>query len=84
MNYAIEMTNINKIFKDKIALNHLSFKVQKGNFFEFLGPSGSGKTTTLKLLTGQMKATSGNVTILGQNIGNFNYDFYKNVEIVII
>ena len=82
MNYAIEMTNINKIFKDKIALNQLSFKVHKGEIFGFLGPSGSGKTTTLKLLTGQMKATSGSATILGRNIQKFDYDFYKNIGIV--
>lgn len=76
------MTNIYKIFKDTIALNQISFKVQKGEIFGFLGPSGSGKTTTLKLLTGQMKATSGSATILGKNIQNFNYDFYKNIGIV--
>ncbi|WP_404815166.1 ABC transporter ATP-binding protein [Carnobacterium maltaromaticum] len=82
MAYAIEMTNINKIFKDKIALNQLSFKVNRGEIFGFLGPSGSGKTTTIKLLTGQMKATSGSATILGRNIQNFDYDFYKNIGIV--
>lgn len=82
MTYAIEMTKINKIFNGKSALNQLSFKVQKGEIFGFLGPSGSGKTTTLKLLTGQMKATSGSATILGRNIQNFDYDFYKNIGIV--
>lgn len=82
MTYAIEMTKINKTFKEKAALNELSFKVHKGEIFGFLGPSGSGKTTTLKLLTGQMKATSGSGTVLGRNIENFDYDFYKNIGIV--
>ncbi|MBU3129287.1 ABC transporter ATP-binding protein [Clostridium tagluense] len=54
--------------KEVIALNEVSFNVDKGEFIGIMGPSGSGKTTLLNILSGIDKATSGEVHINGQDI----------------
>ncbi|WP_042169621.1 ABC transporter ATP-binding protein [Paenibacillus gorillae] len=65
MESIIEVNNLAKMYQNKQALNNLSFQVKKGEIFGFLGPSGSGKTTTVKILTSQLRYTSGRVTVLG-------------------
>lgn len=50
----------------KVVLKHISLSVKKGEVFGFLGPNGAGKTTTLKLMTGLIKPTSGEISILGR------------------
>jgi ABC-2 type transport system ATP-binding protein len=65
---AIEMRNLTKNFGDLKAVNNLSFSIKEGELFGLLGPNGSGKTTTVKLLTGQLKPTRGNATVLGINV----------------
>jgi len=60
--------NAFKEAKEVIALNEVSFNVDKGEFIGIMGPSGSGKTTLLNILSGIDKATSGEVYISGQDI----------------
>src|SRR3954453_2686501 len=55
----IELINIVKKFGDLVAVNDLSLTVQRGEFFAVLGPNAAGKTTTIKILSGLMKPTSG-------------------------
>jgi ABC-2 type transport system ATP-binding protein len=62
------MRNLTKNFGDLKAVNNLSFSIKEGELFGLLGPNGSGKTTTVKLLTGQLKPTKGNATVLGINV----------------
>lgn len=52
---------------DKLAVNDLSFKINRGESIAFIGPNGSGKSTTIKLLTGILHADSGSIDILGLN-----------------
>jgi ABC-2 type transport system ATP-binding protein len=52
-------------YEDKVAVNDVSFTINEGEFVGFLGPNGAGKTTTLKMLSGILYPTSGNVSILG-------------------
>jgi len=61
----IECENISKKFEDFKAVNKVSFSVQKGELFTLLGPNGAGKTTLVKILTGQLSATSGTAKVLG-------------------
>jgi len=68
MRNAIEMKNLTKDFGDLRAVNGLSFSIKEGELFGLLGPNGSGKTTTVKLLTGQLRPTKGNSTVLGINV----------------
>jgi len=54
-NYAIEVFNLSKKFEDLIAVDNVSFKINKGEIVGILGPNGAGKTTTIRLLTGIFK-----------------------------
>ena len=62
----ILVKNVTKKFGQKVALEEISFEVNKGEIFGFLGPSGSGKTTMIKILTGQLNADSGQTELLGK------------------
>lgn len=64
----IEITDLVKYYGDKKAIDHISFRVEKGEVLGFLGPNGAGKTTTMNILTGYLSATSGKVTINGRDI----------------
>jgi ABC-2 type transport system ATP-binding protein len=70
MENIIEAQSLKKVFANQSALLDVNFHVKKGEIFGFLGPSGSGKTTTIKILTGQMKQTSGIATVLGEPVSN--------------
>ena len=65
---AIEAVNLVKTYKNKAAVRDLSLSVRPGILYAFLGPNGAGKSTTLRMLTGLLKPTSGEVRILGQSI----------------
>lgn len=62
---AILATNLTKRFGDFIAVDNVSFAVKPGEIFGFLGPNGSGKTTTIRMLLGLMKPSSGSIEVLG-------------------
>jgi ABC-2 type transport system ATP-binding protein len=64
----IEIRNLVKYYGDILAVNDVTFTVQKGEILGFLGPNGAGKTTTMNILTGFLSATSGTVTINGYDI----------------
>lgn len=65
---AIDLYDVCKSFGSFRALNHLSLTVKRGEIFGLLGPNGSGKTTTLTILSGLSKPTSGYVQVLGYDI----------------
>ena len=62
----IVVKNVTKKFGQKVALEEISFEVNKGEIFGFLGPSGSGKTTMIKILTGQLNSDKGQTELLGK------------------
>ena len=64
----IQVKNLVKQYGEFTAVNDVSFEVQKGRILGFLGPNGAGKTTTMRILTGFMPATSGEVKIAGFDI----------------
>jgi Cu-processing system ATP-binding protein len=64
----IKIRNLTKEFKDFVAVNDVSFDVERGETFALLGPNGSGKTTTLKCLVGLTLPTSGRIAIDGHDI----------------
>lgn len=64
----IEVTNLTKKYGNHVAVDNLSFKVEKGQIYGFLGPNGAGKSTTMNIITGYLAATSGDVTINGIDI----------------
>ena len=68
MTYTIEVENLTKRFNGVTAVNHISFKVKKGEIFGFLGPNGAGKTTTIRILTGILKPDEGKAIVAGYNV----------------
>jgi len=68
--YSIEINDISKKYKDLLAVDGLSIKVNEGEFFSLLGLNGAGKTTTIKMLTGVLKPTSGDALLFGHSIVN--------------
>jgi len=64
----IEIKGLSKCFGDLTAVNDISLSIPKGEFFVVLGPNAAGKTTTIKVMAGLMKPTSGSVHICGYNI----------------
>jgi ABC-2 type transport system ATP-binding protein len=66
--FAIEARNLVKTYKDKTAVRDLSLTVRPGILYAFLGPNGAGKSTTLRMLTGLLAPTSGEVRLLGKPI----------------
>lgn len=64
----IEVTNLTKRYGDHIAVDNISFRVEKGQIYGFLGPNGAGKSTTMNIITGYLAATEGSVVINGHDI----------------
>jgi ABC-2 type transport system ATP-binding protein len=64
----IEVKNLTKRYGNQLAVNNLSFTVEKGQVLGFLGPNGAGKTTTMNIITGYISATEGTVTINGVDV----------------
>ena len=64
----IELDQVVKKFGDLIAVDHVSLKIPRGEFFAVLGPNAAGKTTMIKLLTGLIKPTTGCARICGFDI----------------
>jgi ABC-2 type transport system ATP-binding protein len=62
----IEVTNLSKRYGEKLAVDHLSFRVQPGRVTGFLGPNGAGKSTTMRLVLGLDHADTGTATIGGR------------------
>ena len=65
---AIEATDVVMDFGGMKALDHVSIKVERGDFFGFFGPNGAGKTTLIRIMTGQLEPTSGSVRVLDVDV----------------
>src|SRR6266849_1473887 len=64
----ITVTGLTKRYARNIAVDNISFEVQKGQIVGFLGPNGAGKTTTMRILTGFLPATSGKANVAGFDV----------------
>ena len=64
----IELLHVVKTFGDLVAVDDLSLTVQQGEFFAILGPNAAGKTTTIRVLTGLIKPTSGRARVCGFDV----------------
>lgn len=64
----IEVRDLTKRYGNHIAVDHLSFTVEKGQIYGFLGPNGAGKSTTMNIITGYLAASEGTVTIDGHDV----------------
>jgi ABC-2 type transport system ATP-binding protein len=71
--YAISIKNLTKKFGSFTAVNGISFDIPKGKIFGFLGPNGSGKSTTIRMICGVLRPTSGEGRVMG-------YDLVRDTE----
>jgi ribosome-dependent ATPase len=75
----IEAEGLTKKFGDFVAVDHVSFKIGRGEIFGFLGSNGCGKSTTMKMLVGFLPATSGTCKLFGQPMGSDDMQARRNV-----
>ena len=75
----IQANDLHKHFGHKLAVNGISFSVTKGEVLGFLGPNGAGKSTTMRMITGYLHPTSGDVTIGGASISDSPEDAKKRI-----
>jgi ABC-2 type transport system ATP-binding protein len=68
MAYALELESVTKHFGAKVAVDNLTLRVEAGSFLGLLGRNGAGKSTTLKMIMGLIKPTSGTIRVLGMNL----------------
>jgi len=68
MSLAIETQQLTRYFGDFCAVNGIDLRVERGTFYGFLGPNGAGKSTTIKMLTGLLAPSQGEMRVLGMNI----------------
>jgi ABC-type multidrug transport system ATPase subunit len=69
-NVSISAEHLVRRFGDFVAVQDVSFQVEKGEIFGFLGPNGSGKTTVIKMLTGLLPLSAGSAWVEGLNVGS--------------
>jgi ABC-type Fe3+/spermidine/putrescine transport system ATPase subunit len=80
-NKVVEVKNLTKKFRDLVAVDHVSFQVDKGEFLVILGPSGSGKSTLLMMIAGFIHPDEGEIYIEGELV-NDKPPYERNVGMV--
>ncbi|MFX0028146.1 MAG: ATP-binding cassette domain-containing protein [Candidatus Hermodarchaeota archaeon] len=73
----IEFNKVSKKYKDILALDNVSFEIQKGEIFGYIGPNGAGKTTTIKILVGLIKDFNGKVVVFRKDISKEGRKLYN-------
>lgn len=68
--FVLEVNNLTKNYKDRIAVDDVSFEIIEGEIFGLIGPNGAGKTTIIKMITGLAKPTNGEIFIDGLSLKN--------------
>ncbi len=76
---AIEVDGLTRRFGDFVAVDHVSFRIGRGEIFGFLGSNGCGKTTTMKMMTGLLPATEGLAKLFGKPMDASNMEARENV-----
>jgi ABC-2 type transport system ATP-binding protein len=79
MTAMIEVTGLTKRYRDRVAVENLTFSVPEGEILGFLGPNGAGKSTTMKILTGYLPATSGTVKVGGFDVFEEPYEVKRRI-----
>jgi ABC-2 type transport system ATP-binding protein len=80
--YAIEVENLTKRYGDLLAVNDISFTVNRGEVFALLGPNGAGKTTAVEIIDTIRTPTSGKVTLLGMDIAKKKHDIVSRIGVL--
>ena len=68
--FVLEVNNLTKKYKERVAVDNVSFEIIEGEIFGLIGPNGAGKTTIIKMITGLAKPTQGTIRIDGISLNN--------------
>jgi len=79
---AIEINSLSKSYKNTLAVKNINFKINKGTIIGLLGPNGCGKSTTIGMILGLIKPTSGEVIINNKNIENNRTDLLQQINFI--
>ncbi|HKC63878.1 MAG TPA: ABC transporter ATP-binding protein [Pyrinomonadaceae bacterium] len=79
---AVETFNLVRRFGTFTAVDHINLRVERGRFFGFLGPNGAGKSTTIKMLTGLLSPTSGEIRVMGRDIQHEPLEVKRRIGVV--
>ncbi|MDP7977148.1 ABC transporter ATP-binding protein [Bacillus sp. WLY-B-L8] len=82
-NVVVKLENVHKKIGSAEIIRGLSFEVQEGEVYGFLGPNGSGKTTTIRMMTGLISVTEGDITICGHSIRNDREKALENIGAIV-
>jgi len=83
MSSILSVQHLRKVYSGKpplVAINDISFELQKGEILGLLGPNGSGKTTTIQMLLGTLTPTAGTITYFGKDFALHRTDILQNVS----
>jgi ABC-2 type transport system ATP-binding protein len=78
----VSTENLTRRFGEFVAVEDVNLRVARGQFFGFLGPNGAGKSTTIKMLTGLLAPTSGQIQILGLDLATNLVEVKRQIGVV--
>jgi len=78
----IQAADLTKFYGEILAVDHISFEVERGEIFGFLGPNGAGKTTTIRILTGLSQPTDGKASVLAFDINSRIVEAKRHIGVV--
>jgi len=78
----LQTVSLRRTFGPLVAVDQLDLRVEKQQFYGFLGPNGAGKSTTIKMLTGLLRPTSGEVHILRRSLATESVEINRRIGVV--
>ena len=82
MSILIEVDRLTKSFGPFIAVDDISFSLKRGEVLGFLGPNGAGKTTTMRMITGFLSPTKGNISVCGHDVSEYPIEIKEKIGYV--
>lgn len=82
MTVLIEVDRLTKSFGPFIAVDDISFSLKRGEVLGFLGPNGAGKTTTMRMITGFLSPTKGNISVCGHDVSEYPIEIKEKIGYV--
>src|SRR5215213_1179058 len=76
---SITVKNLTKIYGEQRAVNDISFSIQQGEIVGFLGPNGAGKSTTMKMITGYLEPSAGDINVSGIDVKKTPLEVKKKI-----
>ena len=80
---ALEVENLKKSFKNKVAIESINFRVKKGEIFGILGANGAGKSTILSIITGLVKPDCGEIIVFGLNTKSYHVQTMSKMGVLV-